>query len=171
MAPSSRTTLKSLLSVSTAENIQACLIKSLPKATPEELKGLSTLLAPLSDQAGDRKHCLRCHVEYSDNENHKKACKIEHNEEGDSERTNVGSDEMTTTLFCCGIKFDAEHTGCPTRFCIEALHTTDPRKVVYYDEDKWKGNENVIPCAQAGCLKKRKAVKDVGPSRVSKKLK
>ncbi|KDR74895.1 hypothetical protein GALMADRAFT_249809 [Galerina marginata CBS 339.88] len=171
MAPALKTTLKSLLSGSTGENIQACLIKSLTKATPEELKGLSTLLAPLSVQAGDKKHCVRCHVEYSDNENHQKACKIEHNKEGDYEQTNIGSDEMTMTmtLYCCGIEFDSDDSP-PTRFCIVEAHTTDLGEVMYYDDATEDGdNENVISCAKAGCSKKRKPAKEASASRVSKK--
>ncbi|KDR74902.1 hypothetical protein GALMADRAFT_280214, partial [Galerina marginata CBS 339.88] len=138
--------LASVLRNSTTGKIQACLLGSLTKASPEQLKALFSMLAPLLSQARVIKHCVRCHLEYSENENHKTACEIDHNEFGESERTVIGYEDMTTTLSCCGISFE-ENNGRPRRSCILALHTTNPEKVKYYvendeDDEDDENNEN-----------------------------
>ncbi|KDR74896.1 hypothetical protein GALMADRAFT_1334411 [Galerina marginata CBS 339.88] len=148
---------------STTGKIQTCLIEYLTKASPAQLETLLSVFSPLLSQARTIKHCLRCHQEYSDNENHKAACKIEHNEDGESERTMIGYEDMTTTLLCCGISFE-DKDGHPGTSCIVAFHTTNLEDVEYYcDEDDEhednngnngnKGtNENVITCLKAECL-------------------
>lgn len=124
------------------------------------------LLAPLTTDASVRLHCVRCHGTYTENENHPSACKIEQDDEGESERTEVGNDAMTTTLTCCGISFDSEE-GPDTKYCIMASHTTNLFDVVYYDEiddrDDVDGvNQNVVSCKSQGCSIKRKAAKKGG---------
>ncbi|KDR74892.1 hypothetical protein GALMADRAFT_269097 [Galerina marginata CBS 339.88] len=149
MSSDMRTALTSVFLNSTTGKIQACLLESLTKASPAQLKALSSIFAPLLSQARVIKHCVRCHQEYSENENNKTACEIEHNEFGEYERTMIGYEEMTTTLLCCGISFE-EDDGHPGTSCILAFHTTYPEEVEYYDEDDGT-NENVVTCSEAGC--------------------
>lgn len=157
-------TLQTLLKSSTSQKIQACLLQSLENASVAEQETLSVLLAPLTAEAGVSRHCVRCHHAYTENENHSHACKIKHNDEGDSERTEIGYEDMTTTLSCCGAVFDSED-GPDTEYCILAQHTTNSDDVVYY-EDGNEGddgvNEHVVSCESRGCSKKRKAAKKGG---------
>ena len=165
---STKATLQALLKSSTPGKIQTCLLKSLNAASTEEREVLSVLLAPLTADAGVSLHCVRCHSTYTENKNHPSACKINHNDEGDSERTEIGYEDMTTTVACCGASFDSEE-GPDTEYCFEAPHTTDVDAVLYYDkvddDDDFDGvNQNVVSCESRRCFstvtkQKRKAVR------------
>lgn len=65
-----------------------------------------------------------------------------HNEEGDGERTEIGSDEITITLGCCGTRMRASHQAIAS-----VRHTTNPRDLEYYNEEIGEGNENVETCS------------------------
>jgi hypothetical protein len=156
--------LQTLLKSSTSRKVHECLLQTITTASVAEQEALSALLAPLAADAGLKKHCVRCHVTYTENKNHSTACKIEHGE-GDGERTEVGDDAITMTLYCCGATFDSEDQP-DQEFCILALHTTNVDDVVYYDSDDDAGeewvNQNVVSCKSRGCSKKRKAAKEGG---------
>lgn len=160
MPPASKSTLsmlRTLLKSSTSTKVLACLLEALETAPDTELEALAALLAPLSAQADVKKHCVRCHITYTENKNHSSACQIKHNDEGET-------DEGITTLNCCGISFNAEYGPAPG-FCISARHTTDMDDVLYYEsanDDEDNVNTNVISCEAKGCSKKRKAVKKGG---------
>ena len=166
MPPTPKSTLsmlRTLIKSSTSTKVHGCLLEAIETASDTELEALVALLAPLSAQAGVKKHCVRCHITYTENKNHSSACKIQHNDEGETEYE-VGTDEGITTLNCCGVSFNAEFEPAPG-FCISAPHTTDVDDVLYYEsanDDEYRVNTNLIRCETNGCSKKRKAVKKGG---------
>jgi hypothetical protein len=161
---STLSTLQTLLKSSTSTKIRDCLLQSLKTASAAEQEALAALLASLSAEAALKKHCVRCHATYTENKNNPTACKIEHGD-GDGERTEVGDDAITMTLFCCGITYDSEDQPDP-EFCIVAPHTTNVDDVVYFEDDDGYDEEgvnpNVVSCETHGCSKKRKAAKKSG---------
>lgn len=163
MSSTPKSTLRTLLKSSATSKLQECLLDTLETASDTELEVLAALLAPLSTQAGVKKHCVRCHLTYTENKNHSSACNIKHNDEGDTE-FETGDDVGITTLSCCGISFDSEDKP-DTEICISAHHTTNEDDVLYYEsanDDEDDINTNVVRCEVYGCSKKRKIVKKVG---------
>jgi len=163
MPSTPKSTLQTLLKSSAPSNIQETLLNAVKTASDTELEVLAALLAPLSSQASAKKHCVRCHLTYTENTNGSSACKIKHNDEGETEYE-IGTDVGITTLSCCGISFDSEDTP-DTDICFSARHTTDEEDVLYYgtdNEDEDDVNTNVVKCKDKGCFKKRKATKKVG---------
>ena len=163
MSSTQKSTLQTLLKSSAPSKIRASLLDALKTASDTELEVLAVLLAPLSTQASAEKHCLRCHLTYTENKNHSGACKIKHNDEGETS-FEIGEDTGITTLSCCGISFDSEDTP-DTEICFSTRHTTDEEDVLYYgtdNEDEDDINTNVVKCKVKGCFKKRKATKKAG---------
>lgn len=167
----SRAAILKLIESTAPNQLQKALVAAVPNTSESQLKMLSEVLAPLAKTASVKKHCVRCHKTFLENQNHPKACTIEH-AEGDCERTRTGDDAMTVTLYCCGLKYDSDDNP-PTKFCIAAPHTIEPSEVEYYDEDEdgdSVGNENVVTCEENGCaIKKRKAVSMPKGERSTKK--
>ena len=164
MPSTPKSTLQTLLKSSASSKLHECLLKALETASDTELEVLTALLAPLSAQAGAKKHCVRCHLTYTENKNHATACEIKHNDEGETD-FEIGYDEgITGTLNCCGTSFHSENEP-DTNICFSAPHTTDVDDVLYYEsanDDEEDVNTNVIRCEVNGCSKKRKAVKKGG---------
>ena len=165
MPSTPKSTLRTLLKSSASNKLQECLLDTLETASDTELEALAALLAPLSVQARVKKHCVRCHLTYTENKNHSSACEIEHNDEGETEYER-GYDDGITTLACCGTSFDAEYEP-DTKICISAPHTTDEDGILYYEsanDDEYNVNTNVVRCEVKGCSssKKRKATKKGG---------
>lgn len=164
MPSTPKSTLQTLLKSSDSNKLQECLLDSLETASDTELEVLAALLAPLSTQARVKKHCVRCHLTYTENKNHSSACEIEHNDDRDNTVFEPGYDVGITTLTCCGTSFDAEDEP-DTKICISAYHTTDEDDVLYYEsanDGEDDINTNVVRCEVYGCFKKRKVVKKGG---------
>jgi len=156
-AKSTLSKLRTLLKSSTSTKVHDCLLDTLETASDTELEALAALLAPLSTQSSSKKHCVRCHLAYTENTNHSAACKIKHSDDEGETEYETGTDTGITTLYCCGFSFDAEHEREP-EFCISASHTTNVDDVHYYelDGDEYTVNTNVVRCEVNGCSKKRK---------------
>ena len=147
MPSTPKSTLQTLLKSSASSKLHECLLDALETASDTELEVLAALLAPLSAHAGVKKHCVRCHLTYTENKNHSSACKIKHNDEGETDY-DIGCDEGITTLNCCGISFGSEDEP-DTTICFSAPHTTDVDDVLYYEsanDDEDDVNTNVIRC-------------------------
>ena len=163
MPSNPKSTLQTLLKSSASSKLHECLPEALETASDTELDVLASLLAPLSAQAGLKKHCVRCHLTYTENKNHSSSCKIKHNDEGDTE-IEIGTDEGITTLNCCGTSFHSEEAP-DSKICFSAYHTTDVDDVLYYEsanDGEDDVNTSVIRCEVNGCSKKRKAAKKGG---------
>lgn len=160
--------LKTLVETTSPANLQKALLAALPNSTDEELRALSNMLSSVNKAASTQKHCVRCHDTFYENQNHPKACTIPHNDEPYTDRAEIGSDRIVAVMQCCGFTYDPEQRD-PSRFCILAMHTTDPKGVKYYDEEEEDGNENVVTCEEKGCAKaKRKAASANGPAKKRK---
>ncbi len=134
----------------------------LPGTTDVQLKALSEILGPLVNDSKDKKHCVRCHATFTENNNHPSACKIKHSDYGDGDRYEAGSETLRITLPCCGIEYLSEDGEGPNVYCYTSTHTTDPSEVMYYDDNgddgEECGNENVVTCQEKGCTtQKRKS--------------
>ncbi|KZP15147.1 hypothetical protein FIBSPDRAFT_1048371 [Athelia psychrophila] len=158
----SHTALKTLIETTSPANLQKALLSALPNSTDEELGALSNMLSSVKKAASTQKHCVRCHDTFYENQNHPKACTIQHTDEADT--VYVGN-TLVAVMLCCGFRFDPEQNN-PSKFCILATHTTNPKDVKYYDEDEEDGNVNVITCEETGCVKtKRKGASSNGPAK------
>jgi hypothetical protein len=134
MPSTAKSTLQTLLQTSAPGQIQDSLLDTIKTASDIEVEALGALLAPLAAKARTKKHCVRCHLIYNENKNHSSACKVEHNDYGETEYE-TGNDVGITTLDCCGTSFGSEDEP-DTKICFSAPHTTD---VLYYEtenEDK-----------------------------------
>ncbi|KAF8060880.1 hypothetical protein FPV67DRAFT_1511938 [Lyophyllum atratum] len=173
MADNPRSTVESLLKSSTPESVHTCLLETIKKASPGQLEGLSSLLAPLTPKSKELVHCVRCHEEYRESENNEEACQIEHDDDGEDEEFSSDEGEPRFVRSCCMDVWDGEDDSYQP-YCVEDCHTTDPTEVQYHDDDRYRGegtNMTVMRCSEAGCSKKRKrGKKDKGASS-SKKVK
>jgi len=163
MSSSQKSNVLAFLKSSDATELCNYLREAIKTASETQLEALASLLAPLSAQADVKRHCVRCHVTYTQNENHSTACEIKHNEGGETE-IELRNDEGVTTLNCCGTSFSSEDV--PDReICFSAPHTTNVEDVLYCEsgnEDDDGVNTNVVRCGIEGCPKKRKAMKQGG---------
>lgn len=142
--------LQSLIQSTTSANLKKTLLSSLQGGSDAELKALSSLLKPLFDSAKVKKHCVRCHETFYDHTNGPEACKIDHHEEGEEERTWPGESEMTITLACCRIQYSDESNGPEPPFCFVGPHTTYEGGIdYYYDREEKKMEKQRIKEANA----------------------
>lgn len=130
------------------------------------------MLSPVTKAASIQKHCVRCHDTFYENQNHSAACNINHNEYANTDRAETGDDALESVLACCYLTYNPEEDSFDGKpGCIVEAHTTNPKDVAYFDGDQEEGNENVITCAERGCIqaKRRGALTNEGQKAAKKK--
>lgn len=148
--------LRKLLKQSNGDAVYKTITESLGMASPEDLRALRTILAPLFKASSTPLHCVRCHKTYVESGNHKKACVIECEEDPEYTQEYHNGEEGYYKTSCCGRKF---YEGDEPDFCFKTSHTTDPKAVSYCEGEKedeeegldLRGRKNVVTCRVNDC--------------------
>ncbi|KAG9118845.1 hypothetical protein FRC07_006439 [Ceratobasidium sp. 392] len=148
------------------------LAASLNEASTKTVQLVKELLTPiLLDGSEDSRHCVRCHKDYTEKDNHGAACIIRCCGKTHSFVLKTMSPAQPYVMMeCCGEVFKSvSNWKYSNLICIEDRHTDDPSEVVYFDPGRGQGaddgkpknaeplpknNPNVLPCAVKGCVKK-----------------
>ncbi|KAG8794887.1 hypothetical protein FRC12_020524 [Ceratobasidium sp. 428] len=145
------------------------LSDSLDHASMGTVQLVKEIVSPLIfDGYTDSRHCVRCHKEYTEQENDDTACVFRCTGGGHPFTVKGAIKQSYYMMECCGRVFkEVDSWDYSNVICIEARHTDDPDKVKYfnptrehsvYEESKTaiplgSNNPKVVTCAIKGCGK------------------
>lgn len=141
--------LRDFLGEVDARVLKDMLLRTLSYRNSRHIVALGMLFPRKQFPSYQNYHCVRCHKEYSPNDN--SYCHLPH-PTSHVKKTNQDAKGANFSCTLCKLDFhlnrmyfyDENVNSYLTGFCFTGKHTTDPRKVDYGHAAK--------PCSDAGCL-------------------
>ncbi|KAG8739223.1 hypothetical protein FRC10_005880 [Ceratobasidium sp. 414] len=144
------------------------LAESLDEASVHAVEVVKQLISPiLLDEYKDAKHCVRCHLTYTEEDNHGSACVIRCAYELQPFVLRITPQQPYLMTQCCGRVFKHVTTWDYAKLvCVEERHTDNLDEVAFFDPSRGKSavgsepvpvernNPLIITCEAKGCKKK-----------------